>query len=341
MKSTGVHHSDAALMHVALGYDGGPKRAVNWDMTRAGGAGALYSTVGDLYRWNEAVFHGKVLTETSLAAAFKPVLTAANKSNNSDEGYGYGWAIGKLRGTPEIGHGGGLNGFVSYLLRLPEKNFTIVILANGAPGVSPPVFAHLSSELCLGTELAPRPKATKVSPASLDLVTGRYDYGDAVLTVEREDTRLFAQLGTQNRYEIFPKSDLEYFWKVADARVEFVKGSDGKIVGATHHQNGNIIHAPRLDELKIVDVDPSAFDALVGTYRVGEGDTVATVTRDGKRLFGQVPGQQKLQLLPRSETEFALREINAQVTFVKDANGKVIKAKLLQAGQTTEANKTN
>ena len=59
MRNTGVHHSDAELKNVALGYDGGPKRAVNWDMSWAGGAGALYSTVGDLYRWNEAIFHGK------------------------------------------------------------------------------------------------------------------------------------------------------------------------------------------------------------------------------------------------------------------------------------------
>ena len=36
MRNTGVHHSDAELKNVALGYDGGPKRAVNWDMSRAG-----------------------------------------------------------------------------------------------------------------------------------------------------------------------------------------------------------------------------------------------------------------------------------------------------------------
>jgi CubicO group peptidase (beta-lactamase class C family) len=341
MKNTGVHHSDAALRQVALGYDGSSKRAVNWDMSHAGGAGALYSTVGDLYRWNEAVFHGKVLTDASLTAAFKPVVTAENKRDNPDEGYGYGWGISKLRGTPEIGHGGGLNGFTSYLLRLPEKNFTVAVMANGGPGVSPPALAHFAIELCLGTELQPRPKAIKAEPATMELVVGRYDYGSAVLTVEREGTRLFAHLGTQNRFEVFPKSDLEYFWKVVDAHVVFVKGQDGKIVEALHHQNGSVIHAPRLEGLKIVEVDPSAYDALIGTYKFGDGDGVATVTREGKHLFGQVAGQPKLELLPKSETEFGLREVNAQVTFVKDANGKVIKARLVQAGQMTEAEKAN
>ena len=71
------------------------------------------------------------------------------------------------------------------------------------------------------------------------------------------------------------------------------------------------------------------------------GPRVATVTKEDNRLFGQMPGQTKLELLPASETQFGLREVNAQITFVKDANGKITKAKLLQAGQTTEPTKLN
>ncbi len=341
MKNTGVHHSDQALQNVALGYDGGPKRAINWDMSWAGGAGALYSTVGDLYRWNEGVFHGKVLSEKSLAAAFTPVKTAETKQYDPTEGYGYGWAIGKFRGAREISHGGGLNGFLSQLQRLPEKNFTAVVLVNGAPNASPQHLADLATEICLGTELEPRPKGVKVAPGALDLVVGRYDYGTAVLTVEREGERLFAQLGGQQRFEIFPKSETSYFWKVADAQVDFVKGPDGKIVEAVHHQGGGTIHAPRLEPLKVVTVDPALYDALVGSYKVDKSDTVGTITREGNRLFGQVQGdgQPKLELLPKSETEFGVREVNAQVIFIKDASGKVTKVRVVQPGETIEANK--
>jgi CubicO group peptidase (beta-lactamase class C family) len=341
MKNTGVHHSDQTLRHVALGYDGGPKRARNWDMSWAGGAGALYSTVGDLYRWNEGVFHGKVLSERSLTAAFTPVKTAETKEYDPTEGYGYGWAIGKFRGAREISHGGGLNGFVSHLLRMPEKNFTVVVLVNGAPNASPQHLADLATEICLGTELEPRPKSVKIPAGALDLVVGRYDYGQAVLTVEREGDRLFAQLGTQQRFEIFPKSEFEYFWKVADAQVSFVKGPNGKIAEAVHRQNGGTVHAPRLESLKVVSVDPAVYDALVGLYKSDNGDTVGTITREGNRLFGQVQGegQPKLELLPQSETEFGVREVNAQIIFMKDAGGKVTKVKVIQPGETTEASK--
>jgi hypothetical protein len=54
-----------------------------------------------------------------------------------------------------------------------------------------------------------------------------------------------------------------------------------------------------------------------------------------------MPGQPRIELLPKSETEFGVREVNAQLSFVKDAAGKVTAAKLLQAGQTTEAPKVN
>jgi hypothetical protein len=212
---------------------------------------------------------------------------------------------------------------------------------NGAPNASPQHLADLATEICLGTELEPRPKGVKVAPGALDLVVGRYDYGTAVLTVEREGERLFAQLGGQQRFEIFPKSETSYFWKVADAQVDFVKGPDGKIVEAVHHQGGGTIHAPRLEPLKVVTVDPALYDALVGSYKVDKSDTVGTITREGNRLFGQVQGdgQPKLELLPKSETEFGVREVNAQVIFIKDASGKVTKVRVVQPGETIEANK--
>jgi len=136
MTNTGVYRADLGLPHEALGYSLGTNgftRALNWDMSWAGGAGALYSTVEDLYRWNEGVFNGQVLDAASLKAAFTPVKTQVNQVN-SDSGYGFGWEIGRYRGLREIDHGGGLDGFSSYLLRLPDEKFTVVVLANALTG---------------------------------------------------------------------------------------------------------------------------------------------------------------------------------------------------------------
>ncbi|HWX18490.1 MAG TPA: serine hydrolase [Candidatus Binatia bacterium] len=348
MTNTGVHHKGIALEHEALGYEyhnGKFSRALDWDMSWAGGAGALYSTVEDLFRWNEAVFNGKVLTEASLKAAFTPVKTEENKAENSPDGYGYGWMLSTLRGTQVIAHGGGLNGFSSMLMRVPAHNFTVVALANALPskpGLDPGPMAQESVEFCLGEQLPPRtsPKSLqKISPAALDPLVGRYDYGRAIMTVEKEGSRLFARLTGQPRFEIFPESETNFFWKVVEAHVTFIKSADGKVTKAIHHQGGMTIDAPRLPDLKEFKADPVTYDAFVGKYDYGEGKSIMTVTREGDRLYAQLTGQPKFEIFPSSPTEFFWKVVDAQVAFVKDAAGKITKAVHHQNGQTVEAPK--
>ncbi len=202
--------------------------------------------------------------------------------------------------------------------------------------------AHETVEFCLGEKLPPRvvPKADRnVSPAALDSLVGRYDYGAAIMTVEREGSRLFAQLSGQPRYEIFPESETNFFWKVVEARVTFVKGSDGKVIKAIHHQNGMTLHAARLADLSVIKVDPATYDAFVGKYDYGEGKFILTVTREGDRLYAQLTGQPKFEIFPSSPTDFFWKVVNARVTFVKDAAGKTIKAIHHQGGNTIEAPK--
>jgi hypothetical protein len=286
-----------------------------------------------------------VLSEASLKAAFTPVKTEENKDEDSADGYGYGWMLSTLRGSRVVAHGGGLNGFSSMLLRLPAQNFTVVALANALPskpGLDPGAMAQESVEFCLGEELPPRasPKAIKkLSPAALQALVGRYDYGRATMTVQKEGSRLFAQLTGQPRYEIFPESETNFFWKIVEARVVFIKGTDGKVIKAVHHQNGMTINAPRLADLKEFKADPSTYDAFVGKYDYGEGKSIMSITRDGDHLYAQLTGQPKFEIFPSSPTEFFWKVVDAQVTFVKNASGKTTKAIHHQNGNTFDAPK--
>ncbi len=147
-----------------------------------------------------------------------------------------------------------MHGFSSFLLRLPREHFTVATLANaalpGAPGVEPGPLAQLVTEAYLGENLAPSPvnkPAKDVSTQALDAVVGRYDYGGAILTVRRKDHHLYAQLTGQPKFEIFPKFPTEFFWKVVDAQVTFVKDEQGKVTKAIHHQSGQTIEVPRIE----------------------------------------------------------------------------------------------
>jgi CubicO group peptidase (beta-lactamase class C family) len=347
MKDTGVHEVSAVLQHEATGYsfeNGKVSKALNWDMSKAGGAGALYSTVRDLYRWNEAVFNGKVLKDSTLKAAFTPVKTASDDpSQPKSTGYGYGWGIDSLRGALEIGHGGGLNGFLSYLLRLPQQNFTVTVLANSAPPLrhgDPGSLAHEIVEFYLGETLPPResPKIDRsLTAKDIESIAGRYDYGMAILVVTLEQGKLFAQLGNQPKFEIFPRSSTNFFWKAVEADVTFMKDEDGQVTRAIHHQGGATITAPRLPEIKEAAVDPMIFDRYAGRYDCGGGKSILTVTREGDRLFAELTGNPKVEIFPKSETDYFCKLVNAEVSFAKDPAGKTTKAIIKMGGQTTEA----
>jgi hypothetical protein len=58
-----------------------------------------------------------------------------------------------------------------------------------------------------------------------------------------------------------------------------------------------------------------------------------TVNREGNQLYSQVKGQPKFEIFPRSETVFFWKAIPAQITFVKDARGRVTRGIHEQGGR--------
>ena len=88
-----------------------------------------------------------------------------------------------------------------------------------------------------------------VDPAVFDAYVGKYDYGQgkAVLTVTRESNQLFAQMTGQPKFEIFPSSATEFFWKVVNAKIAFVKNEDGKVTKAIHEQGGQKLEVPKIE----------------------------------------------------------------------------------------------
>jgi CubicO group peptidase (beta-lactamase class C family) len=344
MKDTGVHDSRDVIADEAFGYawEGGRvRRALNWDMSRAGGAGSLYSTIEDLFLWNEALFGGKVMSAASFGAATTAALVGDEKGPK-DEGYGYGLAIGSLRGVRIVGHDGGLQGFVSSLIRVPDRRLTVVVLHNAAPivpGLAPGRLAHEIAEVYLGESLPDRvePKAdASVSPASYDDYVGLYDYGGAIMTVTREGDQLMAQLTGQPALEIFPKGKDVFFWKAVEAEVTFVRDVAGKVEKAVHRQGGQTLDAARFTLPAAIQVDPARLSDYVGSYDYGQGRLMA-ITREEGRLFAQLPGQPKLEIFPKADGEFFWKAVRAEVAFVRGDGGKVVKAIHKQGGSTLEA----
>ena len=248
MNLTGVHVAGKEPEGESLGYAKGLlgfKLSNNWDMSWAGGAGALYSTTGDLHLWNEAVFSGGVLKKKSLRAAFTPVKLADGSTKN----YGYGWGIREKRGVRIISHGGGLQGFQSSLARARNQKVTIVVLANAAPGYNPGGMTGSLADIFLEKDMTPKPVHVvnkKLIGKNYDDYVGSYDFGKAKLVVTREGDQLYVKLGGQKRIEVFPEAADEFFLKAVEAAVKFKRDKDENILHLMLHQNGQIQKAPRL-----------------------------------------------------------------------------------------------
>ncbi|HEY9420108.1 MAG TPA: serine hydrolase, partial [Thermoanaerobaculia bacterium] len=91
-------------------------------------------------------------------------------------------------------------------------------------------------------------------------------------------------------------------------------------------------------ERKAVQVDPKVYDDYIGKYELQPG-FVLTISRDGSQLWGQATGQSRVELFAESETVFFLKVVDAQITFVRNASGKVTTLILDQGGQKREAKK--
>lgn len=137
MTATGYDDDASILPNRASGYSQRAGRRVNAayiDMTIPHAAGALYSTVEDLYRWDLALAAGKLLSRASYAKLFEPFLGD----------YAYGWVVRTRKGRRYIGHGGGINGFSTTNDRYPGDQLTIIVLSNYENNAATPLATALA-----------------------------------------------------------------------------------------------------------------------------------------------------------------------------------------------------
>jgi CubicO group peptidase (beta-lactamase class C family) len=113
----------------AYGYspDAGGFRRTDQSLTSSVlGDGGIYSSVGDLCQWDQALYTDKLVSRKMLKLAFTP----GPATEHPDTGYGFGWFIGQYRGLREVWHSGNSLGFTTRIARFPDKKFTVIILTN-------------------------------------------------------------------------------------------------------------------------------------------------------------------------------------------------------------------
>ena len=158
------------------------------------------------------------------------------------------------------------------------------------------------------------------------------------MTITSEKNELFAQLSGQSRFPIFPSAPDEFFWKVVDARIKFNRNEQGEVTGGHFVQNGNEIDVPKMKEEKIISINPALYKNYTGKYDYGNNFHI-TVTTENNKIYAQGTNQPRLEILPVSEKEFVIMDVNARITFIEGPDGKVNKLNLDMGGQKKDAPK--
>jgi CubicO group peptidase (beta-lactamase class C family) len=128
--NTDLIKNRAFSYHKKINEDGFDNLIVRFDLV---GAGGVYSTIEDLYLWDQN-FYNNILGKGG-----QKIITNMHKegllNNGKSSGHAYGLTIDNYKGLKTVENGGWSAGYQSEILRFPDQNFSVIILANRGDAV--------------------------------------------------------------------------------------------------------------------------------------------------------------------------------------------------------------
>jgi CubicO group peptidase (beta-lactamase class C family) len=364
MKDSGYDNHTTILKNRATGYEKQGREYVNSsyiDMTIPYAAGSIYSTVEDLFKWDQALYTNSILPKKYMTMYFEPQIKAWE-----DLHYAYGWGVGYVKignSTDSIlamGHGGGINGFNTNITRTTTNNSLIVLLNNTGEA---PLNDITSSILAIihGKEYD-MPKQSVADAVMAVIENKGIDAGIVHYTRIKDSVAYSLSEGEMNRigYLLMRSDRIEEARKIFQLIVEEFPSSSNaydsfgeslmalgkkelaiinyrKSVELNPNNQNGIDALKKLgddvsDLVKEVKVSNAVLETYIGEYELQPGFTLS-VTIEGNQLKVQATGQPVFDLFPKSENEFYLKVVDAQLVFNKNDTGKIDSATLFQGGQ--------
>ncbi len=123
------------------------------------GSGGLYTSVEDIYLWDQNFYHHKVGGQE----VFDLMHTPGTLNSGKRIDYAFGLSVGDYRGLKTVSHGGALGGYRSAILRFPEQRFSVICLFNLSL-VVPMGLARKVADIFLDGQFRDKPES-EVKPA--------------------------------------------------------------------------------------------------------------------------------------------------------------------------------
>lgn len=269
-----IAHGFDPCGEIQIPRSGWPADGPSWGVR---GAGAVLSTLEDLYRWQLSFGKGKILTKESEAQLFRPHVPEDSAGASH---YGYGWAIFKTpRQTRLIAHDGSNGTFFADFHRYVDENVTILFFTSERNSTSKQAFRSAISAFFSGA-VEPVPVAKWLPDKSeLKQYAGTYILPDGKqFTLDLEGRQLSTkalEFGVTRLFTTFPR--LQPSERLVDLNSKTEKILAKLVDGDLEQIHGQMYYDGSLDDEKAYWKQTSAeWKSRFGTYQKSEivGSTV-------------------------------------------------------------------
>jgi CubicO group peptidase (beta-lactamase class C family) len=222
----------------------------------ASGPYGISSNTTDLLKWDQALYTEKLASKDEQALAYAPAkLNNGKTASFMGLTYGFGWLIPPASGHTGnfYLHTGGYPGYMTIICRYPEKQKTFIVLTNTWNVINIYALGAAIEDILFDQpfgipEVLPFQKTVVLAPGTLKPLTGNYAFTKAPnikLKVTEENNQLYVQLTGQVKAEVYPESEVDFFYTIVKAKIKFLKDSGGKVEKMVLYQNGQEMEAGR------------------------------------------------------------------------------------------------
>jgi CubicO group peptidase (beta-lactamase class C family) len=338
-KSLGMEHTlyqddhTQIIKNRASGYDpagqGFKLNMSNWNET---GDGNVYTSVEDLYLWDQA-FYNYILGKEVMDMLHTTGTLASGKKID----YAFGLVVSEYKGLKVVEHGGAWAGFRAAIIRFPEQKFSVICLAN-LGSMNPSALGFKVADIYLADKLKEPPKSegkkaagVTVAKKDLEALVGAYQDGKFGLWLEvsLKDEKLIAGVMGRN-FVLTPSSPTSFSVpeNATGITVEFVPGAGGK-AGKARMKVGANQEFLFERQPPVLALTPALLKEYAGSYVSHELlDVGYTVAVDKDALVVKMRAMPKAALKAMAPDKFTTSEFGLNIEFLRGKGGRVTGFKL-------------
>jgi len=299
------------------------------------GDGGVYSTVEDLFKWNEALYTDKLVKKETIEEAFKPYVL--NDGTIGD--YGFGWSIYQIDSNNITDHSGSWLGFRTYNLRDITDKHSVIILTNlgssNGTKLYKPCYRILrgshdkdwKENYFAKKDLKSKARATfqKISQNSINQYQGLYIHTSETDTSKfyvsvKDEIAILANINKSAQERIYPIDSVHFINKTSNNKYSFRFSADGRILGFIGKSGvSGVKYATKISP----EATPEYMNDLKERYVYGTYEVYFNYHNGILRVY--IPGDGTYLLIPKSDKKYIFPNWPGySVKFTTDKSNSII-----------------